>query len=181
VHRRPQHGDRLLVHDVTEVVGRRLQGGIVEIELAAQVFEVIAQRLPERGESPPRLEGEQRCSTCEPLAEIAARNAPSHMAPPWSVVRSISAPYLNELPHAAFAAPHDAARALRSCGARTAREYYQSCPRRRCEQRSQLPAFDLAHLRREASRHLPPHPLRLLASVALMHPCRGCARRDDPN
>jgi hypothetical protein len=39
----PQHGERLLVHDVTEVVGRRLQGGIVEIELAAQVLEVIAQ------------------------------------------------------------------------------------------------------------------------------------------
>jgi hypothetical protein len=105
VHRRPQHGDRLLVHDVTEVVGRRLQGGIVEIELAAQVLEVVAQRPPERGETPRRLEPEQRCSTCE-LAKIAARNAPSHVAPPWSVVRSISAPDLNELPRAAFAARH---------------------------------------------------------------------------
>ena len=38
-----EHGDRLLVHDVTEVVGRRLQYGIVELQLTPQIIEVIAQ------------------------------------------------------------------------------------------------------------------------------------------
>src|SRR5262249_9151288 len=60
---------------------------------------------PERGETPRWLEPEQRRSTCE-LAEITARNAPFHVAPPWSVVRAISASDLNESPDAASAARH---------------------------------------------------------------------------
>lgn len=38
-----EHGDRLLVHDVPKVISGRLQYGIVEMQLPAQILEVIAQ------------------------------------------------------------------------------------------------------------------------------------------
>ncbi len=34
----PQHGGRLLVHDVSKVVGRRLQRGIIEMQLHSRSF-----------------------------------------------------------------------------------------------------------------------------------------------
>ena len=75
----PEQGGRPLVHDVSEVVGRRLQHGIIEVQLPAEILEVIVQRL--RCGRPQRKE---RRSAREPFAEVAARDIPLHDLPPWS-------------------------------------------------------------------------------------------------
>ena len=77
----PEHGDRLLMHDVSEVVGRRLQHGIIEVQLPAEILQVIAQRLRRSAGTPRWLQREERRSACEPFAEVAARNIPFHVSP----------------------------------------------------------------------------------------------------
>ena len=44
-----KHGDRLLMHDATEVVGRRLQYGIVEMQLTTQILKIISSDCPNAG------------------------------------------------------------------------------------------------------------------------------------
>ena len=82
----PEHSGRLLVHDVSKVVGRRLQHGIIEVQLPAEILQVIAQRLRRGQEIPRRLQRKERRSAREPFAEVAARNIPLHGSPPWSEV-----------------------------------------------------------------------------------------------
>ena len=74
----PEHRGRLLMHDVPKVVGRRLQHGIVEVQLPLEILQVIAQRLPCGQVIPRRLQRKQCRTTREPFAEVAARNIPLH-------------------------------------------------------------------------------------------------------
>ena len=70
------------MHDVPKVVGRRLQHGIIEVQLPAEILEVIAQRLRCGRVIPRRLQRKQRRSAREPFAEVAARDIPLHDLPP---------------------------------------------------------------------------------------------------
>ena len=72
--------NRPLVHDVSKVVCCRLQSGIIEIQVPAEILQFIAQRLRLGPVIPRRLQ-RKKCRTArEPLAEVAARNAPLHVS-----------------------------------------------------------------------------------------------------
>ena len=72
--------NRPLVHDVSKVVCSRLQSGIIEIQVPAEILQFIAQRLRLGPVIPRRLQ-RKKCRTArEPLAEVAARNAPLHVS-----------------------------------------------------------------------------------------------------
>ena len=100
----PEHGDRLLVHDVSKVVGRRLQHGIIEGQLAFEILQVIAQRLRAGRIIARRLQHEECRSAREPFAEVATRDIPLHGSLPGPVlcltaaVEPVPAPGANERP-----------------------------------------------------------------------------------
>jgi len=79
----PEHGDRLPVHDVSKVVGRRLQHDIIEGQLAFEILQVVAQRLRAGRISARRLQHEECRTAREPFAEVATRDIPLHGSPPW--------------------------------------------------------------------------------------------------
>ena len=50
----PEHGDWLLVHDVSKVVGRRLQDGIIEVQLPFEILHVVGVPSVEESQSADR-------------------------------------------------------------------------------------------------------------------------------
>ena len=66
------------MHDVSKVVGRRLQHGIIEVQLPAEILQVIAQRLRCGPVIPRRLQRKECRTAREPFAEVAARDIPLH-------------------------------------------------------------------------------------------------------
>ena len=88
----PEHGDRLLVHDVSEVVGRRLQHGIIEVQLTLEIPQVVAQRL-RCGQVIPRWLQRKQCRTTgEPFAQVAARDVRLHdLTSPNDFLRAVEA------------------------------------------------------------------------------------------
>jgi hypothetical protein len=74
----PEHRGRPLMHDVPKVVGRRLQRGIIEVQLPLDILQVITQRLRCGQVIPRRLQRKQGSTTREPFAEVAARDIPLH-------------------------------------------------------------------------------------------------------
>src|SRR5262245_8878236 len=94
-----EHGDRLLVHDASKVVGRRLQDGFIEGQLSAEILQVTAQRLCCGGVGPCRLQCKECRTACEPFAEVAARDSPLHWSPPWS---DVTLPFVGLLKHLEF-------------------------------------------------------------------------------
>src|SRR5215218_907707 len=81
----PEHGSRLFVHDMSEVVGRRLQRCIIEGPLSAEVLQVIAQRLRYSQPIPRRLQRKECRAAREPLAEVAARDTSQRAYQPTPV------------------------------------------------------------------------------------------------
>src|SRR5262245_55473979 len=74
----PYYGHRFLVHDVSKVVGRRLQGRFIEGQLSAQILKVISQGLCCCQVVPRRLQSKECCTAREPFAEVAARDISLH-------------------------------------------------------------------------------------------------------
>src|SRR4029453_522804 len=122
----PEHGDRLLVHDASKVVGRRLQDGFIEGQLSAEVLQVIAERLCCGRVGPCRLQCKECRTACEPFAEVAARDSPLHCSPPLGPMwRSLSSAFTSTSNFAALDRGNARGDIMRSLIERTSSHSFQ--------------------------------------------------------